>query len=491
MLSRQDKKGSTTNDLDSLQAISPIDGRYYGRTRALREFFSEYALIRERVTIEVKYLLALEEVEAIPFSLDREEKVALERIYGRFSLDDARAVSQIERVGRRGIGPTNHDVKAVEYFLRERVERIGLERSLPWIHFGLTSEDVDNLAYNRLILRAVHDVILPTLLRVLKRLIALAEGHKGLPMLGHTHGQPASPTTVGKEFAVYLSRVSKGIGHLAQQRLPGKLAGATGNMNAHRFAYPTVDWIGFSGDFIAQLGLEPIFLTTQIQPGDELAQLLFAVVRINNILLDLGIDAWLYISKGYLRLVQGKEAVGSSTMPHKVNPIDFENSEGNLSKANSDLCFLANYLTRSRLQRDLSGSTVRRTIGTGLAHSLLGYKRILDGLGKIAVDEDGIRIDLAQHFEVLAEAAQTALRQAGVADGFERVRKQVEGGTLDEAGFAALLSRDSLLSKKGKLAGLSPAAYIGYAMELAELAVEEGRKMSRQLEQQLPTTGED
>ncbi len=481
----QNNKESETNDLNALRAISPIDGRYYKRTCVLREFFSEFALIKERVAIEVKYLLALKKMEAIPVSLNKEDEADLTQIYSQFSLHDAKAISRIEHSGRDGVGPTKHDVKAVEYYLRERLRQTDLERLLPWIHFGLTSEDVDNLAYNCLILQALHRVIIPTLLDVLRRLIALAEEYKGSVMLGHTHGQPASPTTIGKEFAVYLSRLSKGVSGLAQYKLPGKLTGATGNMNAHRFALPAVDWIKFSRNFITQLDLEPMLATTQIQPGDQLAQLMFAAVGINNVLLDLGIDAWLYISKGYLRLVQNKETVGSSTMPHKVNPIDFENSEGNLSKANADLCFLANYLTRSRLQRDLSGSTVRRTIGMGFAHSFLGYQRILEGLHKVVPDEERIHIDLTQHFEVLTEAVQTTLRQKGVVSGFEKIKKQVKGDTLSRAEYKTLLRRIDLLSKGDKLTGLCPEDYTGYATKITELVVEEARGVVGQLEERL------
>jgi len=468
------------DDIDALKAISPIDGRYDNHTRVLEEYFSEYALIKERTTIEVKYLLALREVEEIPFSLDDEEQRALHGIYRQFSIQDAAAVSQIERAGRGGIGPTAHDVKAVEYYLRERLTAVGLARLNAWTHFALTSEDVDNLAYGRLIHRAMQVVILPALLRVADRLSALGEEYKALPMLGHTHGQPASPTTLGKEFSVYLLRLSHGIEELARQRLPGKLGGATGNLNAHRFAYPDVDWIEFARRFVRNLGLEPSPVTTQVQGNDELAALLTAVARVNNVLLDLAVDVWLYLSLGYLRLSHGKQAVGSSTMPHKVNPIDFENSEGNLAKANCDLCFLANYLTRSRLQRDLSGSTVRRTIGTALAHGLLAYQRLQSGLKKISAHKQGIATDLSRHFEVLAEAAQIALRRQGVVDSFERVKARINGERIDEAGFAALVEGLSLA--EGKLARLTPSGYIGYARELAELAIEESGQTLRRVE---------
>ena len=471
------------DNIHALQAISPIDGRYAQHTRPLAEYFSEFALIRERVKIEVEYLISLEEVEQILFSLDEVQRKSLRAIARRFSVDDAATVSQIEHSGTGKIGPTDHDVKAVEYYLRDQLSAVGLEKLHAWIHFALTSEDIDNLVYGRLILRAVRAVILPALFELATRLIFLAREYKGLPMLGHTHGQPATPTTLGKEFSVYLLRLCHGFEELVHQELPGKLGGAAGNLNAHYFAYPDVDWIKFSRRFVQRLGLVPSPVTTQVPANDELAGMLTIVARVNNILLDLAVDVWLYMALEYLRISYDKQAVGSSTMPHKVNPIDFENSEGNLSKANADLYFLASYLTRSRLQRDLSGSTVRRTIGTALAHSLLAYQRLRVGLEKISPNKERIASDLSHHFEVLAEAAQTAFRQTGISDGFERVKELIKGETIDQAEFAALIQQLGL--EEDRLACLTPNSYIGYAQQLADLAIERGERDLRRAEKNL------
>lgn len=460
---------------ESLRALSSIDGRYAADTTLLREYLSEYALIKERVSIEVCYLRALGELPAFPLSLSSEEIAALEEICERFSITDAESVRRIEQEGGEGIGPTGHDVKAVEYYLRERLAKIGLTRLLPWIHIGLTSEDVDNLAYNRLIMRAVRAVVLPSLADSKEQLLLLAERYKGLPMLGHTHGLPASPTTLGKEFAVYLHRLTDSIAHLAEIRLVGKLYGATGNLSAHRFAFPEVDWLEFAARFVSQLGLEPALISTQILSGDRLARLFFALIEINNVLLDLVIDMWLYISKGYLRTRPRRGAIGSSTMPHKTNPIDFENSEGNLAKANADLQFLSTALTRSRLQRDLSGSTIRRTIGTALAHCLIGYRRSSAGLDRVTAEKETISADLHRHFEVLSEPLQTLLRRSGMADAYEQVKEHLRAGALDEADFSALVSKVGGEIANDDIACLRPAAYIGFAVELAERAIAAAR----------------
>lgn len=459
----------------SLCALSPLDGRYAAVAGALRAYFSEYALMKERVLIEVRYLLALGELPAFPLSLSTEEAAGLNLIGERFSLTDAEFIRRIEQEGEGGIGPTGHDVKAVEYYLRERLTELGLARLSPWIHIGLTSEDVDNLAYNRLILSAVHTVILPAITDIEQRLLLLAEEHKRLPMLGHTHCQPASPTTLGKEFAVYLHRLTDGVAHLGAIRLNGKLAGATGNLSAHRFAFPEVDWLGFAARFVSQLGLEPAIISTQVLSGDRLARLFFALIRINNVLLDLVVDMWLYISKGYLLTRPRRGAIGSSTMPHKTNPIDFENSEGNLTKANADLVFLSTALTRSRLQRDLSGSTIRRTIGTTFAYSLIGYRRALAGLNRVTVEEETISTDLHRHFEVLSEPLQTLLRRAGTADAYERVKEHLRAGALDKADFSELIAKTGDYAKDDPIARLCPADYIGFAVELAERVIAAAR----------------
>ncbi|MCD5416758.1 adenylosuccinate lyase [Candidatus Bipolaricaulota bacterium] len=460
---------------EPLRAISPIDGRYCEKTAPLEAYFSEYALIKERVTLEILYLLALSDLPELPISLSSMEKTALTSIYRQFTIDDARRVRQIERVGTEETRPTDHDVKAVEYYLREQLKKIALTRLIPWIHFGLTSEDIDNLAYNRLLKRAIEAVILPALCTVQQRLLSLAEEYKELPLLAHTHGRPASPTTLGKEFALYLYRLTNGVDHLASLQLSGKVAGATGNLSAHRFAYPEVDWLGFTTWFVTQLELQPTLISTQIEAGDNQARLFFSVVEINNILLDLVVDIWLYSAKGYLRVAGKSGAIGSSTMPHKVNPIDFENSEGNLAKANADLSFLATFLPRSRLQRDLSGSTARRTIGTALAHALLGYQRIAIGLSKVTAEKEMIRAELDHHFEVLSEPMQTVMRRSGEADAFERVKEHFPAGAIGKTEFAAILSALQICDKSDPLFELQPADYIGFAVELAELAIEKGR----------------
>lgn len=471
---------------EALRAISPIDGRYCAKTAPLEACFSEYALIKERVTLEILYLLALSDLSELPISLSVTEKTALTAIYREFSIDCAQQIRQIEHVGKEGTRPTDHDVKAVEYYLREQLEKITLTRLIPWIHFGLTSEDIDNLAYNRLLKRAIGAVILPALCTVGQRLLFLAEEYKELPLLAHTHGQPASPTTLGKEFALYLYRLTNGIDHLTGLQLSGKVAGATGNLSAHRFAYPKVDWLGFTTRFVTQLGLQPTLISTQIEAGDNQAKLFFSLVEINSILLDLAVDIWLYSAKGYLRVAGQSGAIGSSTMPHKVNPIDFENSEGNLAKANADLSFLATFLPRSRLQRDLSGSTARRTIGAALAHALLGYQRIAIGLSKVTAEKEMICAELDHHFEVLSEAVQTIMRRSGEVDAFERVKRHLPAEGLDKEGFAAFLSTLQICDENNPCFTLQPADYIGFALELAELAIKKGRaSIDKQMNKQI------
>jgi len=459
---------------EGLHAISPLDGRYCDQTAPLAIYFSEYALIKERVKLEILYLLALSDLQGLPISLTAAERTALITIYREFTIDDAHQVQQIERVGKEGISPTDHDVKAIEYYLREQLEKIALTRLIPWIHFGLTSEDIDNLAYNRLLKLSIEAVILPALCTVQERLLALAAEYKELPLLAHTHGQPASPTTLGKEFALYLYRLTNGIDHLTSIQLSGKVAGATGNLSAHRFAYPEIDWLAFTTRFVTGLGLQPTLISTQVEAGDNQAKLFFSFVAINNILLDLAVDIWLYSTKGYLRIAGKRGAIGSSTMPHKVNPIDFENSEGNLAKANADLSFLAASLPKSRLQRDLSGSTIRRTIGTALAHSLLAYQRIAIGLSKVTAEKERIYADLNLHFEVLSEAVQTALRRSGEADAYEQVKQHLPSEALDKEGFALFLSALKI-DKDDPFFTLQPADYIGFAIELTELSIERGR----------------
>ena len=445
---------------DPLAAVSPLDGRYAGRTEPLVPYASEAALIGARLRVEVEYLLALADLDATPLSVSADERHNLEEVGAEFDGDDARLVKRLETDGAAGYAATNHDVKAVEYFLRTRTDN----RLHPWIHFGLTSEDVNNLAHRLLIGPAVETVLLPALVDVRDELVNLAHEYRDTPMLARTHGQPATPTTFGKEMAVYAARLGTAMGRIAGavDDLSGKLAGASGTYAAHVAAYPDVDWQEFSKSFVTDLGLEHTALTTQVNPCDDLAAVFDAVRGINNVLLDLDRDIWLYVSDQYLGQEAADGETGSSTMPHKVNPIDFENSEGNLSKANADLGFLTDYVTTSRLQRDLSDSTVKRNVGAAFAHCLIGYKKINAGLGKIVPNEVVMREDLDAHPELIGEAVQTILRREGDTDAYERVKALTRGHDVTLADFRALfddLAVDEAVRRE--LRALSPATYVG------------------------------
>ncbi len=463
---------------DSLAAVSPLDGRYASRTAPLSPYASEAALMRARARVEVEYLIELAALDATPIALDDDAEAALRAIYEEFSAEDARLVKALEVEGAEGYDATNHDVKAVEYFLRVRID--GLEESgtiadgeamYPWIHFGLTSEDVNNLAHRLLVKAAVSDVIVPAIREVRDALADLAREHRDAPMLARTHGQPATPTTFGKEMAVYASRLGRALGRVvvANGDLSGKLAGASGTYAAHDAAYPEVDWPAFAESFVRGLDLEHTPLATQVNPCDDLAALFDALRGVNNVLLDLDLDAWLYVSDRYLgqRTVEGE--TGSSTMPHKVNPIDFENSEGNLSKANSDLVFLADYVTTSRLQRDLSDSTVKRNVGAALAHCLIGYSKVGDGLDTVVPNETVMREELAETPEVIGEAVQTILRREGDTGAYERVKDLTRGKRVTLDDFRDLF--DDLDVDEGvreELKALTPASYVGVADELVD-----------------------
>ena len=455
---------------DPLAAVSPLDGRYARYTAPLVPHASESALMRARVRVEVEYLLALADLDATPVAVA--DPAALRDCYESFDADDARLIKRLETEGAAGYEATNHDVKAVEYFLRMRTD----ESIHPWIHFGLTSEDVNNLAYRLLLDGAVEDVILPALSDVRDELTAMAREHRDTPMLARTHGQPATPTTFGKEMAVYAARLGRAMARISEAAdgLSGKLAGASGTYAAHVAAYPDVDWPAFGREFVAGLGLDHTPLVTQVNPCDDLAALFDAVRGVNNVLLDLDRDMWLYVSDRYL----GQEAVegetGSSTMPHKVNPIDFENGEGNLSKANSDLSFLADYLTTSRLQRDLSDSTVKRNVGAALAHCLIAYRKTETGLGKVVPNEAVMAEELGATPEVIGEAVQTTLRREGDTEAYERVKELTRGQRVTIEDFRDLF--DDLAveeSVRAELRALTPAGYTGVAAELAEGIVED------------------
>ncbi|WP_363465559.1 adenylosuccinate lyase [Halogeometricum borinquense] len=450
---------------DSLAAVSPLDGRYAGRTAPLVPYASEAALMRARVRVEAEYLLALADLDATPLSLSAEERETVRGLYDSFDGDDARLVKRLETEGAEGYSATNHDVKAVEYFVRTETP----ERVHPWIHFGLTSEDVNNLAHRLLAKPAVEEVLVPAVEDVRDELTALAREHRATPMLARTHGQPATPTTFGKEMAVYAARLGQQLGRVkeAAANLSGKLAGASGTYAAHVAAYPGVDWRSFSRTFVTDLGLEHTALTTQVNPCDDLAALFDAVRGVNNVLLDLDRDVWMYVSQRYLGQEATAGETGSSTMPHKVNPIDFENSEGNLSKANADLTFLADYVTNSRLQRDLSDSTVKRNIGSSFAHCLIGYGKTAAGLDKVVPNEQVMREELESHPELIGEAVQTILRREGDTEAYERVKELTRGRDVTIEDFRDLFDElDVDESVRAELRALSPATYVGLGDEL-------------------------
>ncbi|MCC6609650.1 MAG: adenylosuccinate lyase [Burkholderiales bacterium] len=447
-----------------LSALSPLDGRYHRQLEPLRKLFSEAGLIRGRVRVEVEWLIALAAEEDVPevgpFS-DATVRRLRELVAG-FCEADAERVKAIEAL-------TNHDVKAVEYWLREKFAGNGvLERTTEFIHFACTSEDINNLAYALVLAEARDWVILGAVDRVVEALTTLAHAHAGLPMLSRTHGQPATPTTLGKELANFVHRLRRAREEVARVSLTGKINGAVGNYNAHVAAYPAADWEAFARRFVEALGLEFNPYTTQIEPHDCIAELADALARLNTILLDLDRDVWGYVSLGYFRqrVVEGE--VGSSTMPHKVNPIDFENSEGNLGLANALLRHLAEKLPVSRWQRDLTDSTVLRNLGVALGHSLLAYDACLKGLGKLDADAERIAADLEENWEVLGEAVQTVMRRYGVAGAYERLKDLTRGKRLTQESLAEFIGTLPIpQAERERLLALTPAGYIGRAAELA------------------------
>jgi len=452
-----------------LAAVSPLDGRYARYTEPLVPYASERALMRARVEVEVEYLISLADLDATPLSIDDDQRATLRALYESFDDEDADIVKQLETEGYGEYAATNHDVKAIEYFIR-----LGMPDDLDagnWIHFGLTSEDVNNLAQRLLVKPAAEEVLVPELREIRDTLVEMAHTYADVPMLARTHGQPATPTTFGKEMAVYASRLGQAIGRVerAADDLSGKLAGASGTYAAHVAAYPDVDWPTFAESFVGDLGLAHEPLTTQVNPCDDLAVLFDALRGANNILLDLDLDVWLYVSDRYL----GQEAVegetGSSTMPHKVNPIDFENSEGNLSKANSDLVFLGDYVTNSRLQRDLSDSTVKRNIGAAFAHCLIGYSKCQNGLANVVPNEQVMRDDLASTPEIIGEAVQTILRREGYADAYEQVKKATRGREVSIEDFHDMFADLDVSDEvRAELEALTPTDYTGIAEQQAD-----------------------
>ncbi len=451
--------------LTELTAISPTDGRYGDKTVDLRPLFSEYGLIRHRVLVEVRWLQALADNASISevAAFDAQTNGLLESIVADFDLEDAQRVKQIEKT-------TNHDVKAVEYFLKEKIKNNAtLEAVSEFFHFACTSEDINNLSY-ALMLKAGRDtVMLPAMDQIIDKLTALAHTYADFPMLSRTHGQTASPTTVGKEFANVVHRLRKQRHHVAQVAILGKINGAVGNYNAHRVAYPETDWPEFARTFIESLGLEMNPYTIQIEPHDYIAELFDALARFNTILIDLCRDIWSYISLGYFKQKTVAGEVGSSTMPHKVNPIDFENAEGNLGIAHALFNHLAAKLPISRWQRDLTDSTVLRTLGTGMAHSLIAYQSLQKGLGKLEVDAVRLEQDLEASWEVLAEPIQTVMRRYGIENPYEQLKALTRGKAITRADLHQLINSVELPEDaRQRLLQLTPQSYIGNADEQAK-----------------------
>jgi len=452
-------------ELESLTAISPVDGRYADKTAQLRPIFSEYGLIRHRVMVEVRWLQALADEPAIPEvpAFSPHATRLLDNLVEQFDLEAARRVKNIERT-------TNHDVKAVEYFLKERTAgNEELAAVSEFIHFACTSEDINNLAYALMLREARSQALLPPVDAIIAQLSDMAHAHAGQPMLSRTHGQAASPTTVGKEIANVVYRLKRQRSQIAQIPMLGKANGAVGNYNAHLAAYPDLDWPGFSQSFVEQrLGLDWNPHTIQIEPHDYVAELFHALMRLNTILMDLARDIWGYVSIGYFKQRAVAGEVGSSTMPHKVNPIDFENAEGNLGIANAMLDHLAAKLPVSRWQRDLSDSTVLRTLGTGLAHTLIAYQALSKGLGKLEVDAGRLGADLEANWEVLAEPIQTVMRRHGIQEPYEKLKALTRGQRVDADTLRQFVEGLDLPDPvKKRLIELTPHAYVGNAGDQA------------------------
>ena len=401
-------------ELNSLTAVSPVDGRYRQKVEELSNYFSEYGLIKYRLQVEVEYFISLVEIPLEQLAgFPRESFSELRSVYKEFSLEDASRIKELEKV-------TNHDIKALEYFLKEKFEAMGFRRWSEFIHFGLTSQDINNTATPLSLKEGITDLYMPSLFEVRESLASLADEWKDIPMLARTHGQPASPTRLGKELAVFIARLDEQMRYFSLIPFSAKFGGATGNLNAHKVAYPFIDWETFADSFVNEtLGLNRSSPTTQIEHYDNLAALFDNIRRINVILTDLARDIWMYISIDYFRQKIKKGEIGSSAMPHKVNPIDFENAEGNLGYANSILGHLSEKLPVSRLQRDLTDSTVLRNIGVPLAHTIIAFKSILKGLDKLILNEEKINNDLENNWAVVAEAIQTILRREGYLNPYE------------------------------------------------------------------------
>ena len=452
-------------NLSSLTALSPVDGRYGRQTENLRPYFSEYGLIRHRVMVEVRWLQALSahpQINEVPvFSAEATE--LLNAIITDFSESDAERVKEIERT-------TNHDVKAVEYFLKEKIsDNAEINAVSEFIHFACTSEDINNLSYGLMLKGGRDEVLLPKLKEVTTAITKLAHHYADKPLLSRTHGQAASPSTVGKEMANVVQRLRRQIQQVESVEILGKINGAVGNYNAHYCAYPEIDWPAFAKDFVESLGLQWNPYTTQIEPHDYIAELFDANCRYNTVMIDFCRDLWSYISLGHFKQKVIAGEVGSSTMPHKVNPIDFENAEGNLGVANALMTHLAQKLPVSRLQRDLTDSTVLRALGLGMGHGVIAYQSALKGINKLELNEDSIAAELDANWEVLGEAVQTVMRRHGIEKPYEKLKELTRGRRINAQDMAEFINKLELPEEvKAQLLTLTPANYIGDAVTQAE-----------------------
>ena len=448
-----------------LKAISPIDGRYFQKTQVLGEFFSEFALIYYRLLVEIRWIESLAANPDIPEiqPLDQATKDYLQTLLTQFNEEEALKVKAFE-------AQTNHDVKAVEYYLQEKfAEFQGLASLISYIHFGCTSEDINNVAYALMVKEALSQVIQPTLVKTTKGIEALALQHADAAMLSHTHGQAATPTTLGKELINFAARLQRPLQQLEALSIPAKFNGAVGNYNAHVIAYPDLNWPEHCQQFISSLGLSFNRYTTQIEPHDGIAELSQLMVRINTILEDYATDIWSYISLGYFKQKTRANQVGSSTMPHKVNPIDFENAEGNLGLANALFNHFALKLPRSRLQRDLSDSTVMRNLGLAFAHAFLAYQSLMLGNDKLEINPSAMEAALADHWEILGEAVQTVMRRYRLPNAYERLRDLSRGQAFNQAQLYAFIETLEIPNEaKARLLALTPANYTGLAADLVK-----------------------
>ena len=450
---------------DKLNSISTIDGRYNKEASILSNYFSESALMRYRLMVEVEYLISLSEekkLAELPL-ISKTVQNSLRKIYERFDSISARRIKKIE-------AQTNHDVKAVEFYISEKLRKMNKPNLIPWVHFGLTSEDVNNISYSLMWKDGIKNVYLAKLSSIQKAIKMLANKYSKEAMLSLTHGQPATPTTFGKEMAVFLSRLNKQCKALKELELECKLSGATGNWAAHYIAYPNINWIRFTKKFISRLGLKHNALTTQVECHDSLAEQYHLLCRINSILIDFSNDMWFYISRGILVQEKIGGETGSSTMPHKINPIHFENAEGNCGLANALLVHLANKLTISRMQRDLSGSTVIRNQGVALGYCVVALNSLVKGVGRVRINKQKISSELNNHWEVLAEAVQTILRKNGHPDAYEKIKELTRGKTVSKNSIREIISMlDVSGNDKDVLMRLTPGGYTGLSAVLAKL----------------------